>query len=50
MMENVKIATQILGQGMLGIFSAIILVVIAVVIMQKIGKVFAKKEDKNENA
>ncbi len=38
MWNELSIAFQILGKGMLGIFAAIVLIMLAVIIMQKISK------------
>ncbi len=36
-LTNVEIALEIMGKGMLGIFSAIFIIMIAVIIMSKFG-------------
>ena len=46
MMNNFMIALQIMGKGMLGIFAAIIIIMIAVMIMSKM----ANKSKKDEEA
>lgn len=38
MWKEVGIAFQIMGQGMLGIFAAIILIILVVMLMKKISK------------
>ena len=46
MMDNFMISLQIMGKGMLGIFTAIIIIMIAVMIMSKM----ANKSKKDEEA
>ena len=38
MWNEIGIAFQIMGKGMLGIFAAILLIIIVVIALQKIGK------------
>ena len=46
MMENLMISLQIMGKGMLGISTAIIIIMIAVMIMSKMAN--KPKEDEKE--
>lgn len=48
MMENFLIALQIMGKGMLGIFTAIIIIMIAVMIMSKMASKPKKGEEENK--
>lgn len=45
MMDNFMIALQIMGKGMLGIFTAIVIIMIAVMIMGKMANKPKKDED-----
>ena len=47
MMDNLMIALQIMGKGMLGIFTAIIIIMIAVMIMSKMASK-PKKDDEEK--
>ena len=38
MLENMTIALKIMGQGMLGIFAAIIVIMLAIMVIQKFSK------------
>jgi len=48
MMENFMIALQIMGKGMLGIFAAIIIIMVAVMIMSKMASKPKKDETKEQ--
>ncbi len=43
MTENIMIALKIMGQGMFGIFAAILLIMVITLAIQKVQKVFAGK-------
>ncbi len=45
MMDNLMIALQIMGKGMLGIFTTIIIIMIAVMIMSKMASKPKKDEE-----
>jgi len=45
MMDNLMIALQIMGKGMLGIFTAIIIIMVAVMIMSKMASKPKKDEE-----
>ena len=47
MMDNFMISLQIMGKGMLGIFTAIIIIMIAVMIMSKMANK-PKEDEKKE--
>ncbi len=48
MWENFRTSLLIMGQGMLGIFVAILVIVVAVVIMSKISKAFSGRKGGEE--
>lgn len=43
-MSNVGIALQIMGMGMLGIFTAIAVIICVILIMRQVEKVFTRKK------
>ena len=45
MMDNLMIALQIMGKGMLGIFTAIVIIMVAVMIMSKMASKPKKDEE-----
>jgi len=45
-MSNIVIGLKIMGQGMLGIFVTIILIMVVITLIQKITSSFGAKEDK----
>ena len=47
---NIMNALMIMGYGMLGIFAAIVIIIICVWVLQKIDTVGKKKAEKNEAA
>ena len=47
MMDNLMIALQIMGKGMLGIFTAIVIIMLAVMVMSKMASK-PKKDDEEK--
>ncbi len=44
MEENMIAALKIMGQGMLGIFAAIVVIMLVMMIIQKVSRSFGKKD------